>query len=582
MKQATLSWKRSSQFAKTDSANVLLIILVWIVMSILVNPLGDFPINDDWVYGRAVKSIIEEGNFTLSGGNTSANLVAQAFWGALFCLPFGFSFSALRISTLVLGLIGVIATYGLLREVRASRLISLFGALLVALNPIYFGLSNTFMTDVPFFAVAAMSLYFFIRGLRSDRKVDITLGTLLACLSLLIRQNGIIIPIAFGCAYLFKKKLSRTNVIVASIPTLSSILLQFIYQNWLELTDRTSPNFNLQSRGFVNIISSANIGTIVYLLDSTLIALVYVGLFISPLIIPIFLTKFRASSSTEKRLIFLSIPSILIVMLARLAKNRPMIMPFKGNTLMDFGLGPLTLHDGDAVISSRAFTPAILTYVWGALTVVAVISAAFLIYYLLTATRHIFKQPKKDESVSPQWLKVLVVLTILFYYLPFGISTYFDRYLLMLIPLLLMLVVGSKPMIDQPHFIHKKIFPVALLIILICGGFTVGATHDYLSLNRVRWQALNALMRDSKVSPNYIDGGYEFNGWYLYDPKNTYAINFMKDPKRPDKSWWYVDRDDYMIAFGNLAGYEELKRYQTGRWLPFGPETISVLRKESA
>lgn len=582
MKQATSFWEKSSQFAKTDSANVLLIVLVWIVMSILVNPLGDFPINDDWVYGRAVKSIVEEGNFTLSGGNTSANLVAQAFWGALFCLPFGFSFSALRLSTLVLGLIGVLATYGLLREVRASRLISLFGAFLVALNPIYFGLSNTFMTDVPFFAVAAMSLYFFIRGLRSDRKIDIILGTLLSCFSLLIRQNGIIIPVAFGCAYLFKKKLSKTNVIVASIPTLSGICLQFIYQNWLESTHRTSPNFNLQSRGFINIISSANIGTVVYLIDSTLIALIYIGLFISPLMIPAFLTKFRASSLAEQRLIFLSIPSILILILARLVKNRPMFMPLKGNTLMDFGLGPLTLHDGDALISSHAFTPTILTYIWVALTVVAVLSAALLIYYLLTTARQIFKQPEKDESAHPQWLKILIVLTVLLYYLPFGISTYFDRYLLMLILLLLMLVIGSSPIISRSHLINKKMISMVLMITLVYGGFTVGVTHDYLSLNRVRWQALNALMHDFKVLPNYIDGGYEFNGWHLYDPKNTYAINFMKDPKRPDKSWWYVDRDDYMIAFGNLAGYEELKIYQTGRWLPFGPKTISVLRKESA
>lgn len=579
------SRETSSRLAKTDRVSVLLLCVLWIVMVVIVNPIGDFPLNDDWVYGRATRSIVEDGNFTLSGGNTAANLIAQAFWGALFCVPFGFSFSALRISTLVLGLLGVVATYGLLKEVGAGRTISLLGALLIALNPIYFGLSNTFMTDVPFFAVAAAALYFFIRGLKTDRTFEIVIGTVLSCLSLLIRQNGIIIPISFGFTYLFKKKITKKSLVVACTPTLVNIGLQFFYQNWLEWTHRTSPNFNLQSKGLINVISSLNIGTIVYLIDSTVIALVYIGLFISPLMIPIFVRKFRTSSLLEKRFMLFSIPAILIVMLARLAKNRPRIMPLKGNTLMDFGLGPLTLHDGDPLIASHAFTPASLTYVWGAVTMLGVFSAAILIYYSLITARQLFKKPEKDEVANPQWLKVLVVLTIVLYYLPFGLSTYFDRYLLILIPLLLILVISARPIMSQPDFangMYKKIIPVVLVVLVAIGGFTVAATHDYLALNRVRWQALNALMHDQKVTPNYIDGGYEFNGWYLYNPKDTYAINFMKNPVRPDKSWWYVDKDDYMIAFGSLAGYKELQTYQSGRWLPFGPKTISVLHKETA
>ena len=579
------SQETSSQLAKTDHVNLLLLSVLWLVMVMLVNPLGDFPLNDDWVYGRATRSIVEDGNFTLAGGNTAANLIAQAFWGALFCLPFGFSFSALRISTLVLGLLGVFATYGLLKEVGAGRTMSLLGALLIALNPIYFGLSNTFMTDVPFFAVAAAALYFFIRGLKSDRTFEIVIGTVLACLSLLIRQNGLIPSIAFGFAYLVKKKVTPKSFIVAFTPTLIGIGLQLLYQYWLEATHRTSPNFNLQSKELINVISSFNLGTIVYLIDSTLIALVYIGLFISPLLIPLFLSKFRASSFAKKRIILFSIPALLIVMAARLARNRSRIMPLKGNTLMDFGIGPLTLHDGDPLIANHAFTPSFLTYVWGALTVIGMFSAAVLIYYFVVTTTQLFKQVKTDEVANPKWLNVLVISTVVLYYLPFGLSTYFDRYLLILIPLLLMLVISSSKRMSQPNVWHdmsKQVTPVVLAVMVAIGGFTVAATHDYLALNRVHWQALKTLMHDQKVTPNDIDGGYEFNSWYLYNPKNTHAINFLKDPNRPDKSWWYVDKDDYMTTFGSLAGYKVLQTYPTGHWLPFGPQTISVLRKETA
>ena len=86
---------------RTDLACLLLVICFWIAAVIAVNPIGDFPLNDDWAYGGAVRTLIQEGDFRLSGW-TATNLLGQVLWGALFCLPLGFSFTALRVSTLVL------------------------------------------------------------------------------------------------------------------------------------------------------------------------------------------------------------------------------------------------------------------------------------------------------------------------------------------------------------------------------------------------------------------------------------------------------------------------------------------------
>jgi hypothetical protein len=590
MKPILPFWGTGNQLAKTEIINVLLIIFLWIIMSVVVNPLGDFPLNDDWVYGRAVQSIVEKGSFTLAGGNTSANLIAQAYWGALFCLPFGFSFTALRISTLILGLMGVLASYGLLREVGTGRPISLFGTFLIALNPIYFSLSNTFMTDIPFYSLAIMSLYFLIRGLKHNRRIELIFGIFLSYLSLFVRQNGIVILVAFGFAYLVKKGLSKASFARAFTPTLFGICLQFIYQSWLELTNRTSPNFNLQVKGLSKILAG-DIGTIISnLTNNTFIALTYIGLFASPLIIPIFIRKFKALPLSEKRLIVFAIPSLCILKIIRLI-NWHRYMPFGGNfndsvrfghILVPFGVGPLYTHDTYILGINYPVTPIILEYIWKALTIIAVFSAALLIYYLLATIRQTFQKPEKTESISPNWLKALVILSILFYFLPLGINGFFDRYLLILIPLLMIVVTISDPIISQSYSINAKTISIASVIMLIYGGFTIGATHDYLSWNRFRWQALNDLLNDRKVLPNYIDGGYEFNGWYLYNPNDTYAQLSNTKPEKPDQSWWYIDRDDYMITFGSLHNYEELKRYPTGRWLPFGPETIFVLRKKVA
>ena len=118
--------------------------LIWICMILLANPIGDFPLNDDWAYAYSVQHLLQHGEFRLSDW-TATNLLGQAVWGALFCLPFGFSFTTLRLSTAVLGLVGILATYGILREVNTSRQIATIGAVTLACCPIYFALSLTFM-----------------------------------------------------------------------------------------------------------------------------------------------------------------------------------------------------------------------------------------------------------------------------------------------------------------------------------------------------------------------------------------------------------------------------------------------------
>ena len=42
------------------------------------------------------------------------------------------------------------------------------------------------------------------------------------------------------------------------------------------------------------------------------------------------------------------------------------------------------------------------------------------------------------------------------------------------------------------------------------------------------------------------------------------------------------ENDDFMIAFGPVPGYKEMKRYHFQRWLPPGEGTILILRKNDA
>ena len=168
---------------------ILAIIIIWAAAEVLVDPRGNFPLNDDWIFGGSVWTLVTHHKFSLFY-LASMSLASQILWGALFSMLFGFSFNVLRMSTLVLGLTGILATYGLLKEMRASAWMAFMGAMVVAFNPLYMELSNTFMTDVPFFGFAMLSTYLYVRALRRKSRADVIGATLAASLWMPIPYTG--------------------------------------------------------------------------------------------------------------------------------------------------------------------------------------------------------------------------------------------------------------------------------------------------------------------------------------------------------------------------------------------------------
>src|SRR5438876_11371657 len=99
----------------------------WLLLVLATWPVGEFPLNDDWIYAGVVRTLVREGHIDRVP-YAKAAYVAQAVWGALFCLPAGWSYTALRVSTALLGLVGVLFTFVLLRQAGADRRMAALGA----------------------------------------------------------------------------------------------------------------------------------------------------------------------------------------------------------------------------------------------------------------------------------------------------------------------------------------------------------------------------------------------------------------------------------------------------------------------
>jgi len=554
---------------RADLIFIILLIALWAAMAIAVNPAGSFPLNDDWSYGKSVQRLLTTGRFDLPDW-TSSNHIAQIYWGALFCLPFGFSFTALRFSTLTLGLAGVLAVYALLREFHPRPPIAVLGALLVALNPIYLGLSNTFMTDVPFFAFFALALWLYSRGLRRNATGFLFAGIVAAGFALMIRQFGLVLFVAFGCAYIFKKGAALKNIFAGILIAGLGVGFQISYQVWLRATGRASAFFGNPVRDAYKILA-AGLGVVVLeSLKRVLVYAIYSGMFLFPFLLLLFVCHYRFWPTARRRWLvgFLVVFSAVTLVEFVLHDIR---MPFTNNVMSDLGLGPLTLRDASFGPTSFA-TPPAMRALWIALTVVGVLGAGLLFgFFFLGGQRILLKR----RAASPQetWPVALVLSAVLIYFFSILARTFFDRYLLPFWPLFLILGAVAATDAGAPKRAPRTVTAVIVLLLAIYGGFAVGATHDYLLWNRVRWDATRTLMRDIGVTPRQIDGGFEFNGWYLYD--RAYQSS-------PGKSWWWVDGDEYAVVFGPVPGYQAVKTYPLKRWFPFGPKTILVLRKNAA
>lgn len=548
---------------------------LFLALTLAVQPWGNFPLNDDWIYARLVEVLFTRGQLQTSS-YLSATATAQIVWGAAFALVLGFSHTTLRFATFVLGLVGVMVSYGLLRQVNAPRHLAALGAATMAVNPLYFQLANTFMTDVPFYTAALLSIWLYLRSLQDDSHWLMFWATVLAVIAVLIRQFALVVPLAYGAAYLLKNGLRFAKGWLALSPTVA-VGLALVGHQWL---------LGLPSQqGVVNLTRLFRAPLIEQLavpMDNSFTILIYLGLAFLPFGLALFPHLWAGWSRRGRLAAFLGglVGLGLGVGLLLWQGRRMPLLTRPGNLLIDAGLGPATLRDV-FILGLPHLTP-MPRWVWWLVTAAALAGAGLLIFTIAHNLWSAFRAQPAVRATVPDYLPFRALLTpdqgTLFfllavsalYLLPFVLGAFFDRYLLLSVPL--MMAAASVYLSRQRVAATWWAVGLSAAFLLLLGSFTVAATRDYFAWNTARWQALADLAAQG-ISPRQIDGGYEFNGWYNFDPARK--INYAD----PVKSWWWVDDDEYLLAFGPVEGYAVLRRYPYPRWLPGGVGQILTLRR---
>lgn len=535
--------------------DIAVLVIIYVVSILIVNPLGDFPLNDDWSYARAVKGLVEYGDWRPTGW-TGASLITQSFWGAIFCVPGGFSFNALRYSTLILAILGVIGVYVLFVTNDRGRILAVIAALTLAFNPIYYELSFTFMTDIPFSALAILSSIFFVRCVPRFGYLDLLIACVLAVAATLCRQLGLFLPLAFavasgmqrGFATKWLPRAILRCMVPAILPSIVCVAALMLFQRWMRVTGRTPALYGTSAAA-----GGLSIRTIGSRADT---ALLYLGLFCLPILL---LGSSNQRLNTNSAILRV-LPALLGGVFALLSIYfifglLERWMPISGNILIPQGLG---------AISIAGHLEKLPSLFWGIVTVLTVIGGTLLVREMVTSSVVLIQKIRifdmKDEDV----IQIFFLTAVGAYALPILVNGFYDRYLVPLVPFLLYLNARELPCEDVGARIRKS---AAAVLVTFTAAFAVLGTRDFLAWNRVRWEALTELRQTAGVSDHDIDGGFEYIGWFLYDTISPSEIFSIKNAK-------------YRIGFSKVAGFTVVKQYEYVNWMPPKPRTIFVLKRD--
>lgn len=511
---------------------------LFLLQFIFINPIGEFPLNDDWVHTDTIKHWIETGEFRMLpfAGPT---FYMPILYGALLTKLFGFSFSLLRISTLVLAAGTLSLFYYTLRRQSVPASTSFVATLTLWFNPIFYNLSFTFMADIPavFFLMAAIVLY--LQGFAKNNTALLLLASVAAVAGAYTRQTTVLILFAALLYGITQRPWIGTK----------KILLAFGLPIVLGAITYTLLSFNEllpQSTG-THIIEGAGrlFGHMRWW--SWYIPL-YLGLFLMPISFA-WLAANKDEWKNRKLQIFVVLALLIALGIRELYHLQ---LPYVINMISLYSLGPIAgVIQGNA---SLLFT----SFVWGILTMASAASLGILAYFFVT---------QKNPAPELRIVRYFIILSLI----PLLLFESFDRYLL---PLVLGCLIVLSVRLKQVRIALWA----ANTILIIFALYSISQTAFYLSFHSVRWNLAQDAISAYRMPLDRIDAGYEWNGWYTYWAEQTMP------PKEAQKNdpWWIRqlfthNTLDYIISLSPKAGYIILET----RTIPgFNPNNSLFLLKK--
>jgi len=529
--------------------HILILSGLFLLQFSFISPLGEFALNDDWVHTEILKHWVESGEFRMNPFSGPSFYIPIVYGAALVKL-FGFSFSLLRISTLVISLLTLILFYSFTKEITKKPQLSFWTTLVLWSNPIFYNLTFTFMTDIPALFLILASLYSYYIGFTKKNPWWLLLGSTLSMIGTFTRQTNILTLGAAGLFSLTQLKYIRFRDLLWSfgIPLFIGIGTYVgLYIHKL-LPEGLDVHYVYSAKEIAK-------NALWWVFYTTM----YLGFFGLPLCVAWFFKHLRIWKYKSLLVFSGGLSALALVFRFTYEIQFPYIL----NIVNYFSIGPLRqVINGDLL-------PFIPSYAWGILTICCALSAGWVLYQF----QHYGKARLQEKKLLP--VDMLYIFAGLFL-LVILIFSGFDRYLLSLF------IVATIGLLHNVS-IHDISKPILATMILGFFVVSISQTSFYLNWNNARWELANKTITEHNLEYHQLDAGYEWDGFYAY--WSGYAAQQSGIPHGAWNGPWWIrnlfvnNTQDYIVATSPIEPYEVI---ETVHVKGFNPNNILYLLKKPA
>jgi hypothetical protein len=524
-----------------DLRNLMLIASGWIVVLLILPPQHDYPIIDDWIYAGSVQHFLNTGVFVMPP-QSQANLFGLTLWGAAWVRWLGFSFTTLTYSTLFLSFVALFSFYGLARSLGTPPWGAMLGTALLAYNPIFVHLSYSFMSDVPFLALMLLSCFCYVWGLQGHGRAWLWIGGVVAGYSFLIRQFGLLIPLAFLVYLAFDSLLTRKLRLRDMVEVVAAPLA--IIGGWYIWTSGTPPS--------PGAVQEQNKAAQFIMKEPWLRVILLRSIILLPLIALFSWTAIRIRRA-RWWLVALSGIVVLVVLLnvdlpneEWVQTNLPVYTAQVGPVAVDFSKQLFTFGEWGNIIRVTGIDffeypqEAVLSpEFWHALWVAGLALGALLLAGFADAFVDWLAGHRQKQPLSP--MAALYLLGAASFFVSVALlGDTFDRYILTFLPFVVLFVVRGSAAWGRLAWIYS------LAALLLISTFTLLLKADSIEHDNARWQA--GMWMFARTGAVHV--GFDFNNWGSLQSSDTYMI---ADAPHPELDFRVEQQFPYFSRLGGLT-----------------------------
>lgn len=541
---------------RSDIRNVILCVLIVIAVCFATEPFVEIGVNDDWSYILSAQDLARTGRIIYNGW-AAAMLGAQLYWGALFALIFGHSYTAVRLSCIPLAALSAALCYGIFRRSGIASTPALMGTLTVGTSPLFLPHAVTFMSEVPSLAMLLATVYAFSRA---DEKRDslndfrafalwVTVGTVVGATGGTIRQINWMLALVAPALLALRVYTSRPmsglpnktglRLTICAVSLFATSAVSVVASLWFA----HQPFSIVENVGPAIPAFYAEVVKNWLFLGNTLCRLLWTLTFLSLPIIPI-VPRLLWQTPIRKNLVPLFATMGLIVILWFNYLLPPTLrFPWLVNTVMPTGVWP-----GVAVYRFGPLPPYLpndyvlpLSYTVILVATVLLSNAAYLLWHPVNR--------RKIPFALTLWIlfSVLYILTIwVKLFLPDS-SGLFDRYLFPLLPgfVLALLHFGCNNDVAIPSGKSRlATYCASATLIVIYGYYAIATTSDHFRECDAVLRITNRAER-AGIDRRYINGGMAFNAQTQMSITRYYNDPRIREPKNAYHAPRPIERPQY-------------------------------------